>query len=256
MVSAREIKLALNELGIRPNRALGQNFLIDKNIQNKILVAAKLNRDSVVLEIGPGLGGLTWELCKKAKSVIAIEKDRLLCKYLSSKNEYKNLELICQDALKYDFNVHNKLKVVSNLPYYITSPIIVSLIENRRAIESAYIMVQKEVANRLIARPGTKDFASISCFIQFYANVAPLFTIKRSCFYPEPKVDSTFLEIVFYERALYLTDEEKLFKIIRACFGKRRKTVLNSLCASGIYSSKKDVLEVLNKIGIQETRRP
>ncbi len=253
-----KIKDLLKEYHIRPNKRLGQNFLIDNNIKDNIINAVGLNKNEVVLEIGPGLGALTEDLCKCAKKVIAIEKDRLLYKYLLKNIAYKNLELIHGDILKYNFKQgdNHNLKVVGNLPYYISSPILTYLIDNRTSVDSIFITVQKEFAQRLVASPGTKDYGSITCFVNFYTEPSILFTIKSRSFYPVPEVDSCFMKISFRKEPLYLTDEEKLFKIIRASFGKRRKTILNSLSSSAIFSSKEEVLQKLKDSGISPKRRP
>jgi len=251
-----KVKTLLRKYNIRPNKRLGQNFLIDQNIQKKIIDEAGLSKKDTVFEIGPGLGSLTGDLCKCAKKVIAIEKDRRLYGSLLKNATYGNLELIHGDILKYDFRNIHAVKVVGNLPYYISSPILIHLIENRCAIEAVFVTLQKEFAQRLVASPGKKDYGSISCFVQFYTEPSILFNIKRHSFYPAPEVDSCFLRLCVRERPLYLTDEEKLFKIIRASFGKRRKTILNSLYSSGIFSSKEETLKRLEAAGISPQRRP
>jgi len=253
-----KIKDILRECNVRPNKRLGQNFLIDNNIKNNIIDAVGLNKKEAVLEIGPGLGALTEGLCKCANKVVAIEKDRRLYEYLLKNTACKNLELIQGDILKYDFKhggSHN-LKIVGNLPYYISSPILIYLINNRNAIDEIFITVQKEFAQRLTASPGGKDYGSITCFTQFYTEPSILFTIKKNSFYPVPEVDSCFMKIFFRRQPLYLTDEGKLFKMIRASFGKRRKTILNSLSSSGMFPSKEHLLQKLEASGISPMRRP
>jgi 16S rRNA (adenine1518-N6/adenine1519-N6)-dimethyltransferase len=260
MLSLREIKSILKEYNIRLSKRLGQSFLIDKNIQGKIIEALQLQKEDTVLEIGPGLGTLTEELCRNAKKVIAIEKDKRLYDFLSENLEFNNLELVHGDILKFgawrQFSAVHRLKIVGNLPYYISSPILIKLIENRNFISSALISVQKEFGERLTSIPGTKAYGSISCFVQFYTEPDIIFTIKKGSFYPVPKVDSCFLKIKIRERPLFATDEEKLFRIIRACFGKRRKTILNSLYSSKLFASKEKILEGLKKAGISPERRP
>ena len=256
MMNLREVKQLLRQYNIRPSKHLGQNFLIDGNVQGKIIDAVDLDREDVVLEIGSGMGALTEDLCKRVKSVVAVEKDKRLCEILLKKRKLSNLELIQGDILRYDLSKYSKLKVIGNLPYYISSPVLVRLLEARDFVKAAYITVQREFAERLIARPGTKVYGSISCFTQFYAEPKILFSIKRGSFYPAPKIDSCFLMIALRERGLYLTDEEKLFKIIRTCFEKRRKTILNSLYSSGLFGSKEEVVSNLKKAGISQSRRP
>ncbi|MFC1621116.1 16S rRNA (adenine(1518)-N(6)/adenine(1519)-N(6))-dimethyltransferase RsmA [Candidatus Omnitrophota bacterium] len=256
MLSLREVKNILHDHNIRPSKRLGQNFLIDQNIQKKIIALAHIEKEDTVLEVGPGLGALTSGLCKAASKVIAIEKDKRLHEILLQSSSFENLELIQGDALKHDFSKHSKIKVLGNLPYYISSPILVYLLKNRSVIDSIFITVQREFAERLVAKPGTRDYGSISCFTQFYAEPEILFKIKKTAFYPMPKVDSCFLKICVRNQGLYLTDEEKLFKMIRSSFEKRRKTILNSLAASGDFGSKQELLERLSKAGISSNRRP
>ncbi len=256
MMSLREVRQLLRQYNIRPSKRLGQNFLIDGNVQRKIMDAVGLDREDVALEIGPGLGALTEGLCKRARKVVAVEKDKRLCEILSKKRNPANLELVHGDILKYDLSKYSNLKVVGNLPYYISSPVLVRLLEARASVKVAYITVQREFAERLVAQPGTKVYGSISCFTQFYAEPEILFSIKKGSFYPAPKIDSCFLMLVFRDRGLYLTDEEKLFKIIRTCFEKRRKTILNSLYSSGLFGSKEEVASNLKKAGISQSRRP
>jgi len=255
-----EVKLLLRKYNIRPIKRLGQNFLVDQNIQKKIIDTADISKDDTVLEIGPGLGALTGELCNRAKKVSAIEKDKRFCGVLGQSLfrdcPLRNLELIHGDILKYNWCNVTRLKIIGNLPYYISSPILVKLIENRNTIDSINITVQKEFAERLAAKPGTKAYGSITCFLQFYARVEKKFTIKNSAFYPIPKVDSCFLKIKIREKPLFVTDEELLFKIIRASFEKRRKTILNSLHSSGKFRSKEILSMQLEKIGISINRRP
>ena len=256
MLSIKQVKAVLKEYNIRPSKYLGQNFLIDRNIQGKIINALDIKTEDTVLEIGPGMGALTSELCKWATKVIAIEKDRRLCNFLLQNNSYAKLDLFCDDILKYDFKETRSLKVVGNLPYYISSPILTYLLDNRLSIGSIFITVQKEFAERLVTGPGTKDYSSISCFTQFYAEPEILFNIRRKCFYPVPGVESCFLRIDIREKGLFLTNEDKLFKIIRTCFGKRRKTVLNSLSSNSAFGSKEAVEGRLKDIGIDPKRRP
>jgi 16S rRNA (adenine1518-N6/adenine1519-N6)-dimethyltransferase len=221
---------------LRPKKRLGQNFLTDKNIQNKIIENCGLSASDIVLEIGAGRGEITGQIARKAGFVYALEVDTSLCKILNdSLAGLDNVEVIETDVLKFDFEnffakVNSKVKVVGNLPYYITTPIIERLLEYREKVSSVFIMVQKEFALRLAAGPGSKTFGSLSCFIQYYTAPKILFPIGRTCFYPAPKVDSCFLELSMrHEPAVKVNDEELFLKIIRAGFNKRRKTLRNSL---------------------------
>ena len=256
MLKLSELKSILREYNIRPTKKLGQNFLIDKNIQKKMVEAINLEEEDTILEIGPGLGSLTEDLCKFTKKVIAVEKDKKLYEFLLENKALTNLELIHGDILKYNINDKSKIKIVGNLPYYISSPILIGLIKKRDFIKTIFITVQKEFADRLVAKPGNKIYGSISCFVQFYGEVTILFNIKKNAFYPAPKVDSCFLKISIRDKRPYFENEEKLFKIIRACFEKRRKTILNSLYSSGMFSSKEKILKALDSSGILPTQRP
>jgi len=254
MLRLTEVKSILREYDIHPSKRLGQNFLIDQNIKDKIINAIQLDNESIVMEIGPGLGTLTEDLYKKAKMVIAIEKDKRLYDFLRNSGKP---DLINDDILKYEFtDVASKLTVVGNLPYSISSPIFNKLINNRNYIRSAYVTVQAEFGQRVVALPGTKDYASLSCYVQFYGYPKVLFKIPKGAFYPVPEVDSCFLKIDFEKNIDPSIDQALLFKIIRSSFEKRRKTVLNSLTSSGVFASKEEALMCLKKAGISHDRRP
>lgn len=265
MLRLNEVKSILREYNIRPSKRLGQNFLIDQNIKNKIIGSIQLNKEDIVLEIGPGLGALTGDLSKKAKKVIAIEKDKRLQDFLLTSARQQclalapdaSLELINGDILKYEFkNLASKLIVVGNLPYSISSPILNKIINNRKHVISIYVTVQMEFGERLIASPGTKDYSSLSLYAQFYGKPKILFKIPRGAFFPVPEVDSCFLKVSFEKQIDVSINQELLFKIIRSSFEKRRKTILNSLSSSVIFKSKKDTLAFLEKAGISPDRRP
>lgn len=219
----------------KPKKSLGQNFLVDKNIQKKIIQSANLKKSDIVLEIGPGRGELTSFLLEKVRKVIAVEIDPGLCAILRDKFfAYKNFELINQDILK--FNIRDfiqkgkKLKVVANLPYYISTPIIAHLFEHRELIKEIYLTLQKELASRLTTGPGSKEYGSISCFIQFYSDAKILFPIKNTSFSPPPKVDSSFLKLKIHSKPkVKVSDEQLFFKLIRSAFNQRRKSLKNSL---------------------------
>lgn len=266
MLKLSKVTFALRKYAIRPAKRLGQNFLIDRNILEKIIDAIGVDKEDVIVEIGPGLGALTGELCKHAKKVVAIEKDGRLYEFLLQNCRFNNLELIHGDVLRYDFSSKRRVKIVGNLPYYITSPILTRLLENRHFIDTIFVTLQKEFGERLLAKPGQKAYGAISCFVQFYSEPSFLFTIKKTSFYPSPKVDSCFLKISIRNDPPYplketpgkpyLTGEEKLFKIIRAGFGKRRKTILNALHSSGMYATKSGLLHVFESARIDPHRRP
>jgi len=254
MLRLGEVKSILREYNIRPSKRLGQNFLIDQNIKNKIIDSIQLKKEDAVLEIGPGLGALTEDLSKKVSAFIAVEKDKRLYSFLLDKI---GSGLINEDILKYEFkDISSKLAVVGNLPYSISSPILNKLINNRARIKSLYATVQAEFGERIVALPGTKDYGSLSCYVQFYGDPKILFKIPRGAFLPAPEVDSCFLKIDFEKQIDASIDQELLFKIIRSSFEKRRKTILNSLASSGIFKSKEDALSCLRKAQISPERRP
>ncbi len=217
-----------------PLKRFGQNFLIDKNIVRKIIASVSITKDDRVLEIGPGRGILTHELAESARSVAAIEIDRGLCLELEARNNFPNLDILCKDILKFNiarFAKKNKIKsfkVVANLPYYITTPIIEYLFINRRYIKDIFIMVQREVAERMISCPKRKTYSAFSCFINYFSTPDALFNIKGSSFFPKPKVDSSFVRLsLFSDPVKYhgVRSEKLLFEIMRAAFGQRRKQI-------------------------------
>jgi len=210
--------------------------LTDKNIRGKIIENCRLSASDIVLEIGAGRGEITSLISRKARFVYAVEIDSSLCIILkASLSGLNNVEIIRENVLKFDFKkffakINDKIKVIGNIPYYITTPIIERLLEYRDKIDAVFIMVQREFALRAASKPGSKSFGALSCFIQYYTIPRILFPVSKSCFYPAPKVDSCFLELAIRkEPAVKVDDEELFFKIIRAGFNKRRKTLRNSL---------------------------
>ena len=221
---------------IKPKKSLGQNFLFDKNIQNKIINACALKPEDSILEIGAGSGQMTKLISEKCSIVYALEIDHYLCRILKDNlGGYKNIRIINRDILSFSLKSYfrrlkNKIKIVGNIPFYITTPIIEHLLRYRDKIDTIFITVQKEFAKRMIAKPGSKDYGSFSCFLQYYTEPQVLFLIKKTSFWPMPKVDSSFLSLKIRDEPLVKTENERLFfKIIRAAFNKRRKTLRNSL---------------------------
>lgn len=214
----------------KPKKSLGQNFLFDKNIQRKIIASCEFKTQDTVLEIGSGRGELTQAIAERVNAVCALEIDAGLCEILQdSLKNYPNVEIVNRDILKFNIKRHFS-KVIGNIPYYITTPIIEHLLEHRDKIDTIFITVQKEFAARITAEAGSKEYGALSCFVQYFAQAQNLFLIKKTCFSPIPKVDSCFLRLrIRKERALKLKDEQMFFKIIRAAFNKRRKTLRNSL---------------------------
>lgn len=219
----------------KPKKSLGQNFLIDRNIQERIIQASGLNKDDAVLEIGPGRGEISQGLLKNVKKLIAVEIDPGLCAALKDKFSTRaNFELINADILKIDLSKLSpgaeKIKVIANLPYYISTPAIIHLLKYKKHIREIYLTLQKEVAQRICAAPGTKAYGAFSCFAQFHSQPEILFEIKSASFWPRPKVDSCFIRLKALNKPrLKIADEERFFRIIRAAFNQRRKQLKNSL---------------------------
>lgn len=220
---------------INPKKSLGQNFLVDKNIVKKIIEALSLSSSDTILEIGSGKGEITSLIASRAKKVYALELDARLKDVLKERLKgYGNAQVIIQDILKFNLDkilpAKDKIKVFGNIPYYISSPIIEYLIRHRAYIENAFITVQREFAKRVVASPGSKDYGSLSFFVQYYCLPEIVFHINKGCFYPVPKVDSSLLSLAFRAQpAVYVKDEELLFRLIRSAFNQRRKTLKNSL---------------------------
>ena len=246
-------------------KKFGQNFLIDTHVLERIIQEAEINRQDMVLEIGPGIGTMTQYLCENAREVIAVEIDKALIPILGDTlSEYDNITVINEDILKVDINalVNEKnggkpIKVVANLPYYITTPIIMGLFEKKVSVDSITVMVQKEVAQRMQAGPGTKDYGALSLAIQYYAKPEIVANVPPNCFMPRPNVSSAVIRLKLYDKPFVEVENEKLlFKIIRASFAQRRKTLLNSIHNSGELSyTKEQVAEALNQMGISENIR-
>ncbi|MBQ6806959.1 MAG: 16S rRNA (adenine(1518)-N(6)/adenine(1519)-N(6))-dimethyltransferase RsmA [Lachnospiraceae bacterium] len=246
-------------------KKFGQNFLIDGNILDKIVDAADITEEDCVLEIGPGIGTMTQYLAERAKMVIAVEIDKNLIPILQDTlSSYDNVTVINEDILKVDINriVEEKndgrpIKVVANLPYYITTPIIMALFENHVALQSITIMVQKEVADRMQVGPGTKDYGALSLAVQYYAHPEIVVRVPASCFMPRPNVDSTVIRLTRYEKPpVEVKDEAYMFAIIRASFNQRRKTLVNGLTNAGNMGvSKEKIMEVLEEMGFSPTIR-
>ncbi|MBI4685367.1 MAG: ribosomal RNA small subunit methyltransferase A [Nitrospirae bacterium] len=237
----------------KPKKHLGQNFLYDPSILMRIANVANLSSEDTVVEIGPGHGRLTRILAEKAKRVIGIEVDRELYQKLSVDLEaYKNIELVCGNALTYNYEELPEFKVVANIPYYITTPIIFRLIESRKNLTSMTLTVQKEVAERIVAKPDTRDYGVLSIMVQYYAIPRLEFIIPRGAFRPVPRVDSAVLYIeVLGSPSVKVMDEKFFSMIVRTAFAQRRKTLSNAL-----KSMSQDVKHKISLAGIDPQRRP
>ncbi len=239
----KETKFIMNKYNITANKNYGQNFLIDENIVQSIVEKAEVNKNDLVIEIGPGLGNLTKYLLESAGKVICIELDNNVLKILNDRfSLFDNFELINNDVLKVDLNKlikdnpqFSNVKVVANLPYYITTPIIMKLLEDHLDLVSITVMVQKEVALRLTEEPGGKETGAITYSINYYTSPSIVLNVSKECFIPSPKVDSAVIKLdVLKNPKVEVSDEELFFKIIKASFLQKRKTLINSLSNSGI----------------------
>jgi len=254
----------IKKYGFKMTKSLGQNFLINENILDKIIESADISSDDIVLEIGTGIGTLTQRLCENAKKVIAVEIDKNLIPILNETlSDYDNITIINKDILKTDINeelknlsVNQKIKVVANLPYYITTPIIMKVLEDKVNVDCMVLMLQKEVADRMNATPSTKDYGSLSIAVQYYCDTDIVCKVPKSSFIPEPNVDSLVLKLVVNEkRKVEINDEELFFKIVRGSFSKRRKTILNSLSNYEDLGDKDKIQKLLEISEIDAKRR-
>jgi 16S rRNA (adenine1518-N6/adenine1519-N6)-dimethyltransferase len=248
---------------VKPKKSLGQNFLIDKNIRRKIIEALELKPSDIVLEIGSGKGELTGLIAQSITKLYALEIDTALCDELNKNLKgYSNIEILNKDILKFDLKKYfskpqyckSRIKVFGNIPYYISSPIIEHLFKFKDIIDIIFITVQREFARRLTAIPGSKDYGSFSCFVQYYTQTKIILNIKKTCFLPSPKVDSCLVRLrIRTSPCVRIRDERLFFKIIRAAFNKRRKTLKNSL--AGVIPLQK-LEEFFKKYSIGRQTRP
>lgn len=258
-----ETKFILNKYGIHANKSLGQNFLINEEVINQIIEKAEIDEKDLVIEIGPGLGTLTSRLLEKAGKVICVELDDKMITILNDRFKlYNNFELIHDDILKVDLNkIINenlfennnikKIKIVANLPYYITTPIIMKLLEEKLNITSITVMIQKEVADRLIAVPGEKNAGAITYSVYYYAEAEKVLDVENNSFIPEPSVTSTVIKLnIRKEPVIQIKDEKLMFRIIKQAFMQRRKTLVNALSNMDIFKSKEEIVKVLEDLNI------
>lgn len=241
-------------------KKFGQNFLIDTRVLEKIIQAAGITKEDFVLEIGPGIGTMTQYLCENAREVAAVEIDRNLIPILADTlRAYQNVEVLNEDILKVDINrlaqeknQGRPIKVVANLPYYITTPIIMGLFESHVPVDSITIMVQKEVAERMQAGPGTKDYGALSLAVQYYARPEVVANVPPNCFIPRPKVGSAVIRLIRHrEKAVEVQDENLMFRLIRASFNQRRKTLVNGLNnAPELNLEKQRIVNALAEMGL------
>lgn len=256
----------LEKYGLSAKKSLGQNFIIDTNILRNIVQTASVDEHTTVIEVGPGIGALTEQIAKEAKEVFAFEiDDRLLSVLDDTLSPYDNVTVFHQDILEVDFEQFktdylsdtSRLVVIANLPYYITTPIIMHLIESSLPVEEMVLMMQKEVASRLEAKPSTKAYGSLSIAIQYYMEVEVAFTVPRTVFMPQPNVDSAIIRLRTLENPpVIVKDENLFFKIVRASFVQRRKTIWNNLRKAFNDKSKEETLrDAFEKAEINPSRR-
>lgn len=260
-----ELKSVIEKHGFSFSKSLGQNFLIDKNVLGTIVDKSGVNSDVAVLEVGPGAGVLTRELAERAKKIVAVEIDKSLIPLLNyTLSDFDNAKVINEDILKVDLEklfqeefAGLSVIVVANLPYYITTPVIMRLLEFDKKISSITVMVQKEVAHRMAAKPGGKDYGALSVAVQFYSEPEIVIEASPSCFMPQPKVSSTVIKMnIFKEDKYIVSNREFFFKLVKSAFGQRRKTLVNALSNSPYISVEKDkIINSLKDMGLDERIR-
>ena len=257
LIEAKNTTAFLKERDISAKKRYGQNFLIDKRVLERIIEGSEITKEDTVLEIGPGIGTLTQALCEAAGRVIAVEIDKDMLPLLSENlADYDNYEIINDDILKVDLasllGDGTRVKVAANLPYYITTPIIMQLLENKLPIASITVMVQKEVADRMQAKPGGKDYGALTLAVQYYSEAEIIANVPPNCFIPRPGVDSAVIRLSCYDKPpVQAEDEKKLFEIIKAAFAQRRKTLANALRNyPGLGLSREEIEAALTEMGL------
>lgn len=262
LTNSEVIRNIMSKSGIKFNKGLGQNFLTDDSVLADIVDGSQIDENTAVIEVGPGIGCLTQALAEKAGKVVSIEIDKGLIPLLNSLFvAYNNVEIVEGDILKTDLKalISNfgdmKVRVAANLPYYITTPIIMKLLEEDLPILSITVMVQKEVAERIVAKPGGKDYGALSVAVQYYSEAEIIREVPAECFMPPPKVDSAVVKMVLGKKDLGV-DEKKFFRLVKAAFAQRRKTLINSIDGSNFYQMNKQQLkEAVESIGLDEKVR-
>ena len=261
---AYKTKKIVEKYGFSFKKNFGQNFLVDERVLGKIVSSAEISKDDVVIEVGPGIGTLTQALAKEAYKVVAVEIDTTLVPILGELlSDFDDIEIINEDILKVDVNAiaekypDKKIKMVANLPYYITTPIIMNVLENHIPVESITVMIQKEVAYRMKAQPSTKDYGSLSLAVQYYCEPYLVANVPQNCFMPRPNVDSAVIKLTVMDKPKVQVNNEKfMFEFIKAAFSQRRKTLVNCIFSSGLLTLSKDEIgKMLNGLGYDERVR-
>lgn len=263
----KDTKFIMDKYHIKAKKLLGQNFLISQDVVEKIVESSQIQKEDLVIEIGPGLGTLTQFLLEKAGKVICIELDKRMVNILQDRfGLYDNFELINEDVLKVDLqgliakekekSTIKNVKIVANLPYYITTPIIMKLLEEELELDTITVMIQKEVADRLIAIPGEKDTGAITYGVYYYAEAKAILEVPHDCFIPEPEVTSKIIQLKIRKQPpVEVKDKEVMFRIIKSAFMQRRKTLLNSLTNTRVFFSKEEGSKILEKLGLDVNTR-
>ena len=263
----QETKFIMKKYNIKANKNLGQNFLVSSDAINQIVNSGEIEKDDLIIEIGPGLGTLTKELLERAKKVICVELDNKMVEILNERfSLYDNLEILNQDILKTDLkeiikkektqNNIKDVKIIANLPYYITTPIIMKLLEEKLDLKSITVMIQKEVAERLIATPGEKNTGAITYTVYYYAEAKKIAEVPNTSFIPEPEVTSEVIRLDIRKKPPVETkNTEMMFKIIKNAFMQRRKTLLNSLTNTKIFKNKEEGTKILKTLNLNENIR-
>lgn len=260
----KETRFIMDKYHITANKNLGQNFLIDDEAVAGIVEAANVSKDDLIIEIGPGLGTLTKELLDRAGKVICIELDKRMIEILNDRfSMYDNFKVLNDDVLKVDLKtlIANEkiknIKIVANLPYYITTPIIMKLLEERLDIETITVMIQKEVADRLVTKPGTGDTGAITYTIHYYTEPKRVIEVPNTAFIPVPKVNSTVINLnILKKPRVTVKDEAKLFEVIKTAFMQKRKTLVNALANSSKFGTKEQIEKILQTLEIDNKIRP
>lgn len=256
LTNPETIKQIMDGLGIKFNKSLGQNFLIDPSVPEDAIKASGIDKNYGVIEVGPGIGTLTAELSKHAGKVVAIELDRSIAEYLKRAFvAYGNVEIIQDDALKTDlkkvideYMSGMPVAVIANLPYYITTPLIMKFLESDLPLESVTVMIQKEVAERIVSPAGKKEYGALSVAVQYYSSPEIIRTVSPECFMPSPKVNSAIIKLDIKNHVKpKAADEKKLFRVIKAAFGQRRKTLVNAL-SSCFDMPKQDIVKIVTDV--------
>lgn len=262
-----ETLFLIKKYHIKANKNLGQNFLIDENVVKKIADCSNITKEDLVIEIGPGLGTLTKELLEKAGKVVAIELDKKMLSILKDRFLlYDNFNLINEDVLKVDLNKLIKeekekngfksAKIVANLPYYITTPIIMKLLEEKLDLESITVMIQKEVADRLVAIPGSKDTGAITYSVYYYSEAESILEVPNDSFIPEPEVTSKVIKLnIRKEEPVEVKSRKVMFRVIKCAFMQRRKTLLNALVNTKVFLNKEEGIKILQELNLDENIR-